>query len=56
MKEFVNDIQNLIVKYWGKLIVVFLIVGTIINFNDVKRGFMNGWNTGYNRQSNTQFK
>jgi hypothetical protein len=48
MKEFVKDIQNLIVKHWGKLIVVFLIVGTIINFNDVKRGFMNGWNNGYN--------
>ena len=45
MKEFVNDIQNLIVKHWGKLIVVFLVVGIIYNFNDVKRGFMNGWNS-----------
>jgi len=45
MKEFVNDIQNLIVKHWGKLIVVFLVVGTIINYNDVKRGFVNGWNS-----------
>ena len=45
MKEFVNDIQNLFVKHWGKLIVVFLVVGIISNFNDVKRGFMNGWNS-----------
>lgn len=43
MKEFVNDIQNLIVKHCGKTIVVFLIIGTIINYNDVKRGFTNGW-------------
>ena len=35
MKDFVKDIRNLIVKHWGKLIVVFLIVGTIINYNDV---------------------
>ncbi len=54
MKEFVFDIQNLIVKLWGKLIAVFLIVGTIINFNDVKRGFANGWNKGYNGETNTQ--
>jgi len=43
MKEFVKDIQNLIVKHWGKLIVVFLIVGTIFNYNDVKRGVLDGW-------------
>ena len=45
MKEFVKDIQNLIVKHWGKLIVVFLIVGTIINYNDVVKGFNDGWNS-----------
>ena len=56
MKEFVNDIQYLIVKHWGKLIVVFLIVGTIINFNDVKRGFVNGWNNGYNGETNIKSK
>ncbi len=25
MKEFVNDIQNLIVKHWGKLLILVLI-------------------------------
>jgi len=45
MKQFVNDIQNLIVKHWGKLLVVLLIVGTIINYNDVKRGVVDGWNS-----------
>ena len=45
MKEFVNDIQNLIVKYWGKLIVVVLVVGIITNYNDVKRGVVDGWNS-----------
>ena len=36
MKEFVNDIQDLIVKHWGKLLVVVLVVGVITNYNDVK--------------------
>ena len=49
MKEFVNDIQNLIVKHWGKLIVVFLIVGTIINYNDVVKGFKDGYNSVRNK-------
>ncbi len=56
MKEFVKDVQNLIVKHWGKLIVVFLIIGTIINYNDVVKGFMNGWNKGYNGETNTKSK
>jgi hypothetical protein len=45
MKKFVNNLQNLIVKHWGKLIVVFLIVGTIFNYKDVKRGVLDGWNS-----------
>ena len=45
MKEFVNDIQNLIVKHWGKLLVVVLVVGVITNYNDVKRGVVDGWNS-----------
>ena len=45
MKEFVNDIQNLIVKHWGKLLVVILVVGVITNYNDVKRGVVDGWNS-----------
>jgi hypothetical protein len=48
MKEFVNDIQNLIVKHWVKLLVVFLVVGVITNYNDVKRGFVDGWNSDDN--------
>ncbi len=49
MKEFINDIQKLIVKHWGKLIVVFLIVGTIINYNDVVKGFNDGYNCVRNK-------
>ncbi len=49
MKEFVKDIQNLIVKHWGKLIVVFLIVGIITNFNDVVKGFNDGYNSVRNK-------
>jgi hypothetical protein len=49
MKEFVNDIQNLIIKHWGKLIVVFLIIGTIINHDDVVKGFKDGYNSVRNK-------
>ena len=53
MKEFVNDIQNLIVKHLGKLIVVVLVIGIITNYNDIKSGFMDGWNSVDNT---TKFK
>jgi hypothetical protein len=43
MKAFINDIQNLIVKHWGKLIMLVLVVGIITNYNDFKRGVINGW-------------
>jgi hypothetical protein len=47
MKDFVNDIQNLIVKHWGKLILlsvlVFFIVSFTFNYNDVARGFNDGY-------------
>ena len=45
MKEFVNDIQNLIVKHWGKLLVVVLVVFVINNYKDVKRCVVDGWNS-----------
>jgi len=32
MKEFVNDIQNLIVKHWGKLILLSVLVFFIVSF------------------------
>ena len=53
MKEFVNDIQNLIVKHWGKLIVlsvlVFFIVSFTFNYNDVVKGFNDGYNSVRNK-------
>jgi len=56
MKEYINDVQNLIIKHWGKLIVVVLVVGVITNYNDVKRGVVDGWNKGYNGETNTKSK
>ena len=53
MKEFVNDIQNLIVKHWGKLIVlsvlVFFIVSFIFNYDDVVKGYNEGYNSVRNK-------
>jgi hypothetical protein len=28
MKEYINDIQNLIVKHWGKLIILSVLVNS----------------------------
>lgn len=42
MEEFIIDIKNLVVKHWGKLIVVFLLGILILNFGD----FIDGFNEG----------
>jgi hypothetical protein len=51
MKEFVNDIQNLIVKHWGKLIVTILVVGLIANYKDAMKGFKEGYNSARHTQT-----
>ena len=45
MKDFLKYFQNLVIKHWVKLIVILLIIELIINFNEVKKGFMDGWNS-----------
>lgn len=47
MKDFVKDIHTLTSKHWGKLIVVFLFVGFVENYKDIKNGFMDGFRDGY---------
>jgi len=42
MKEFVIDIKNLVVKHWGKLIIIWLLATIILNFGD----FIDGFNEG----------
>jgi hypothetical protein len=44
MKEFVIDIKNLVVKHWGKLIILWLLASLILNYGD----FMDGFHEGYN--------
>lgn len=43
MKEFVIDIKNLVVKHWGKLIIVWLLASLILNFDDFLDGINQGW-------------
>jgi hypothetical protein len=45
MREFVIDIKSLVIKHWGKLIVIYLLGSFILNFNDVLDGFNEGWNS-----------
>jgi hypothetical protein len=45
MKEFAKDIENLIEKHWRKLIVILLFIGFISNFKEVKKGFVEGYNS-----------
>ena len=56
MKEFVKDIQNLIVKHWGKLIVTIIVVTLLINYKDVSNGFMDGFRDSYYGKNITQTK
>ncbi len=56
MKEFVFDLKNLIVKHWGKLIIVTTLVILIVNYKDVTKGFMDGFRDGYYGKKNTQVK
>jgi hypothetical protein len=51
MREFAQDIRNLIVKHWGKLIVVILVIGFITNYKDVKKGFSDGYNSARHSQA-----
>jgi hypothetical protein len=44
MREFVIDIKNLVVKHWGKLIILWLLASLILNYGD----FMDGFHEGYN--------
>ena len=48
MREFVIDIKNLVIKHWGKLIVIYLLGSLLLNFNDVLDGFNEGWNSSKN--------
>ena len=45
MREFVIDIKNLVIKHWGKLIVIYLLGSLLLNFYDVIDGFNEGWNS-----------
>ena len=56
MKEYINDIQNLIVKHWGKLIITTIIVTLLINYKDVSNGFMDGFRDSYYGKNKTQTK
>ena len=47
MKEFVIDIKNLVVKHWGKLIILWLLATIILNYGD----FMDGFHEGIKAQS-----
>jgi hypothetical protein len=44
MKEFVIDIKNLVVKHWGKLIIIYLLGSLILNFGDFIDDIKEGWN------------
>ena len=53
MKEYINDVQNLIVKHWGKLIVTIIFVNLLINYKDFSNGFMDGFRDSYYGKKNT---
>ncbi len=56
MKEYINDVKNLIVKHWGKLIVTTIIITLLINYKDVYNGFRDGFMDSYYGKNNDQSK
>ena len=56
MKEYINDVQNLIVKHWGKLIVTTIIITLLINYKDVSNGFRDGFRGRYYGNNNGKSK
>jgi hypothetical protein len=54
MKEYVNDVQSLIVKHWGKLIVTTIIITLLINYKDVSNGFWDGFSDSYYGKNNSK--
>ncbi len=56
MKEYINDVKNLIVKHWGKLIVTIIIITLLINYKDVYNGFRDGFMDSYYGKNNDQSK
>jgi hypothetical protein len=44
--------KNLVSKHWGKLIVVYLLGSFILNFNEAKSGFIDGWNDAKCKRQN----
>lgn len=47
MKELVNVTQKLVVKNWCKLIIIIIVICLILNYNDLKKGFIEGYKNGY---------
>ncbi len=44
MKQLIVDLKNLFRNNWKFLLIIFIIILFILNYNEVKIGIIDGWN------------
>jgi transcriptional regulator with XRE-family HTH domain len=44
MNQLINDLKTLIKNNWKIILLILLIVSFILNYEDIKSGFFDGWN------------
>lgn len=44
MNQFINDLKTLVKNHWEILVIIIFTIWLISNYNDIKAGFMDGWN------------
>lgn len=45
MNQFINDLKTLVKNNWKIILLIILIVSLISNYEEIKSGFIDGWNT-----------
>jgi hypothetical protein len=45
MNQFLNDVKTLVRNNWKVVLCIALVVFFISNYNEIKSGFVDGWNS-----------
>jgi transcriptional regulator with XRE-family HTH domain len=44
MNQLINDLKTLIKNNWKIILLILLVVSFLLNYEDIKSGFVDGWN------------
>ena len=45
MNHFLNDLKILVKTHWKTIFLIVLVIWLVTNYNDIKSGIMDGWNS-----------